>query len=190
MKNKTVIASVILSTLSLLGCASSPNLVTSDNVDLISTTQPIYTQVNLHPDAARKKLFTLNYLQDGFIPRCTKVDIIEVNSKVMTFKVQETGLEYMYVWHKATGDFKSGILRDFGTSCPSLTGLNSTDQKGIKEGRVYEGMTKQGVLNAIGYPPAHVTPTTDLNTWVYWKNRFNKMNVLFNSQGVVENIQD
>ena len=51
-------------------------------------------------------------------------------------------------------------------------------------------MTKQGVLNAIGYPPAHVTPTTDLNTWVYWKNRFNKMNVLFNSQGLVESIQD
>ncbi|MFH0256643.1 hypothetical protein ACGRL8_06240 [Vibrio rumoiensis] len=174
----------------LSGCSSKLDVMTADNVDLVSTNQTVYTQVNLHPDAARKKLFTLNYLQDGFIPRCTKVDIIETNSNVMTFKVAETGLEYMYVWHKATGDFQSGIVRDFGTTCPTLSNLNTVDQKGIKEGRVYEGMTKQGVLNAIGYPPAHVTPTTDLNTWVYWKNRFNKMNILFNSQGLVESIQD
>lgn len=111
--------------LMLSGCSSKLDVVTADNVDLVSTNQTVYTQVNLHPDAARKKLFTLNYLQDGFIPRCTKVDIIEANSKVMTFKVAETGLEYIYVWHKATGDFQSGIVRDFGTSCPKLSNLNN-----------------------------------------------------------------
>ena len=50
----------------------------------------------------------------ALFPAVLKVDIIEANSKVMTFKVAETGLEYMYVWHKATGDFQSGITRDFG----------------------------------------------------------------------------
>ncbi len=187
---KRLVLGVAVSTLTMVGCSSTMDVINQDNVDLVNTNQPIYTQVNLHPDAARKKLYTLNYLQEGFIPRCTKVDIVEANKKVMTFKVADTGLQYQYVWHKATGDFQSGIVRDFGTSCPKLSGLNATDKKGIQEGRVYKGMTKAGVLNAIGYPPAHVTPSTDMNTWVYWKNRFNKMNVLFNSQGLVENIQD
>ena len=44
----------IVGLLMLSGCSSKLNVVTADNVDLVSTNQTVYTQVNLHPDAARR----------------------------------------------------------------------------------------------------------------------------------------
>lgn len=61
----------------------------------------------------------------------------------------------------------------------SYTGLSEIDQKGISEGRPYKGMSKKGVMIALGYPCPHETPSPDANVWYYWKNRFDYYAVNF-----------
>ena len=67
----------------------------------------------------------------------------------------------------------------------SLGNLSEIDRKGISEGKAYEGMTKDGVRMALGYPAKHRTPSLDSNTWIYWRNRFRTMAVEFSSDGKV-----
>jgi hypothetical protein len=67
--------------------------------------------------------------------------------------------------------------------------LSEVDRKGIKDGKVYEGMTKDGVRIALGYPAAHQTPSLNENTWVYWTNRFKSFKIEFDANGKVTKIQ-
>ena len=67
--------------------------------------------------------------------------------------------------------------------------LSEVDRKGIKDGKVYEGMTKDGVRIALGYPAAHQTPSLNENTWVYWTNRFKSFKIEFDENRKVTKIQ-
>jgi hypothetical protein len=71
----------------------------------------------------------------------------------------------------------------------SLDKLSNTDRKGIKAGKVYSGMTKQGVRVALGYPAVHRTPSLEDNTWIYWRNRFQTLAVEFDQSGKVVHIR-
>ena len=71
----------------------------------------------------------------------------------------------------------------------SLNKLSHIDRKGIKEGKVYAGMTKQGVRVALGYPAAHRTPSLEDNVWIYWRNRFQTVAVEFDPSGKVTHIR-
>lgn len=70
----------------------------------------------------------------------------------------------------------------------NLDRLSSIDRKGIREGKAYQGMTKEGVRIALGYPAVHGTPSLDNNTWRYWTNRWKSMLVEFDSSGKVVKI--
>ena len=71
----------------------------------------------------------------------------------------------------------------------SLDNFSSIDLKGIKAGKVYAGMSKQGVRVALGYPAAHRTPSLEDNTWIYWRNRFQTVAVEFDPSGKVTQIR-
>ena len=51
----------------------------------------------------------------------------------------------------------------------------------IRRGEMRKGMTKEQVLMARGYPPAHETPSIDGDRWVYWSSRFVKLTILFSN---------
>ncbi len=63
--------------------------------------------------------------------------------------------------------------------------LSEIDQKGISEGRPYRGMSKKGVMIALGYPCPHRTPSPDVDAWRYWRNRFENYVVTFENGIVV-----
>ncbi|MHC4314594.1 MAG: hypothetical protein ACYSW3_19255 [Planctomycetota bacterium] len=67
----------------------------------------------------------------------------------------------------------------------SYTGLSEIDKKGISEGRPYKGMSKKGVMIALGYPCPYRTPSPDVDVWYYWKNRFRNYTVNFENDLVV-----
>lgn len=69
-----------------------------------------------------------------------------------------------------------------------LDAFSEQDRKGISEGRAYVGMSKNGVMTALGYPAAHRTPSLGANTWVYWKNRFKTFVVQFDNKGLVTSV--
>ena len=70
-----------------------------------------------------------------------------------------------------------------------LQALSEIDRKGIADGKAYVGMTKDGVRIALGYPAAHKTPTLESNTWVYWRGRYGKREIDFDSAGKVTQIR-
>ena len=67
----------------------------------------------------------------------------------------------------------------------SYTGLSEIDQKGISEGRPYKGMSKTGVMIALGYHCPSKTPSPEANVWYYWENRFDNYAVNFENGLVV-----
>ncbi|MBE0500938.1 MAG: hypothetical protein IBX47_05795, partial [Desulfuromonadales bacterium] len=71
----------------------------------------------------------------------------------------------------------------------SFAKLSKGDNKGRTEGKAFVGMSRNGVLAALGYPAVHRTPSLDSSTWVYWGNRFRTVAVHFNEKGEVESIQ-
>ena len=76
------------------------------------------------------------------------------------------------------------------TSKVSLDNLSAIDRKGIKDGKAYTGMTKDGVMMALGYPATHRTPSPASNRWIYWTNRFGTIAVLFDEKGIVTGIKN
>jgi hypothetical protein len=148
----------------------------------------VKTLVNLHPDEGHARLYSSNYLREGFIERCTDVTIDRVNTKQMVFTVTDTGRRYTWLFQTKlmVESISQNLDKFFGTQCSEsdLANLSEIDRKGIKNGEVYEGMSRQGVIYAIGYPPSHETPKLELDTWKYWKNRFDTMNVHFEGDKV------
>lgn len=148
---------------------------------------PVYTLVNLHPDEDRRRLYSTNYQREGLIPFCTPVTIASVTTEKMVFTTTETGRTYEYLFHnQLVHGITDHLGLYFGRTCnaDAVNTLGDDDRKGIASGRVGLGMTKAGVLTAIGYPPTHATPALEGNVWTYWISRFNKMKVLFKDDRV------
>jgi len=45
-------------------------------------------------------------------------------------------------------------------------------------------MTREEVIMAIGYPPAHRTPSLSQPEWHYWKDRWHEYTVVFEGDRV------
>jgi len=186
-------AAAILGGLLGASCASGPSgVVEPSGVDLMHAPR-VYTLVNLHPDEVRARLYAVNYQQAGLIPRCSQVDLIEINRESLRLRVSASGREYHYYYHDSASEpFDQHLLKYFGSSCNpgDVLSLSDTDQAGIREGKASPGMTRQGVIYAIGYPPPHITPDLDAAQWTYWKSRFDRMIVVFDEGGRVVAIRD
>ncbi len=70
----------------------------------------------------------------------------------------------------------------------SISGFSELDKKGIKSGNPFIGMTKQGILLALGYPAKHKTPSLKSRYWIYWKNKWLTVIIKFSSSGKVIDI--
>jgi hypothetical protein len=152
-----------------------------------------YTLVNLHPDERHARLYAVNYQQSGLIPLCTEVEMLELTRKRLAFRVVKTNKRYYYFNHRAAAEpFDRHLARFFGSDCDSskVRGLSELDQDGIRKGTASAGMSKQGVIYALGYPPRHVTPDLDVPHWTYWTNRFDRMTVTFDEAGIVTEVRD
>lgn len=164
-----------------------------EDIAALANQPGVYTLTNLHPDENRAKLYSANFQQSGLIPLCTEVEIFKVSHKQIKFKIKETGREYKYDLHRKSGeDLNTNAAKYFGTHCnkDKVAKLSDIDQKGIAQGKAMVGMSKQGVIYAIGYPPVSSTPTLDSTSWKYWFNRFNTFDVVFGENGKVTQVNN
>ena len=153
----------------------------------------VYTLTNLHPDEVKSRLYAVNYQQPGLIPRCTTVHLTRLRRKVLRFVVVESNREYEYLNHDAAAEpFNDHLLRFFGSQCDvaDVERLSDADQEGIRNGEAAPGMTRQGVIYAIGYPPRHVNPSLETGDWTYWRHRFDRFIVQLDEDGVVTGIMN
>jgi hypothetical protein len=124
---------------------------------------------------------------------CSEVEYLGLGRKSFRFRVISTNREYEYINHKAAAEpFPDHLRRFFGSSCSrdEFDSLSELDRQGVREGRAIVGMSRRGVILAMGHPPRHVNPDPNAPTLMYWKNRFNRIQIQFGPNGSVTGIRD
>lgn len=173
----------------LAGCASSATRVQEN--------QTRYLKYNVHTQVDRanvQKGSYANYTNPGaghvIIPAETKINITRKGRRGFFFTYGPASQEAFIEFHQGNMGMSMDAYIDLITSdAPvSLEKFSSIDRKGIAEGAALVGMSKEGVMAALGYPAAHRTPDLDASRWIYWQNRFRTLAVDFDSNGKVKSI--
>jgi len=168
-----------------------------------ATAKSVFTRYNIHVQEKTSRngdhsynASYANYTNPGaghlIIPAGTKVTILQKNSRGFCFRVEKDNKVVNFDFHESRMKMHIGEYLDLITSPEpvSLSHFSAVDRKGIAEGQAIAGMSREGVMAALGYPATHRTPSLDASTWVYWTNRFGTIAVKFNAQGKVESIKD
>lgn len=165
----------------------------------------VYTRYNIHVEKKFKNngeaVYTGSYA--GYVnPPTGEHVILPPNTKIIPINqrrlfTKKYALEVVDQGYTVSFEFDANRMgMDYGQymgmiTSPqpvSLDGLNPADRKGVTEGKALVGMSKQGVMTALGYPAAHKTPSLDDNTWTYWKDRFRTLRVEFDPAGRVSKV--
>ena len=154
-----------------------------------------YLKCNLHADPNNNKLSSVNYqLADKVLKWGTPIKINKISRGKVKFEA--SGEKFTYEIHKRTKKVttvRDHLARFLTTDLKKLKtrvgSLSSVDKKGIEDARAMVGMSKQGVLIAIGYPPEFVvSDPMAASSWQYWRNRWGKFIVSFDTHGKVKDI--
>lgn len=164
----------LTSVLLLAACASG----TSERVREARDTTA-YTQIGMWSYKGRHE--TTNYGVDHFIPINTQVRILDTGRRSIVFQVVDNGMKVELVnAEKYTNQNIDAIYDRYFSQTPvNLNRFSANERESIMRGDVRRGMSKEAVLLARGYPPAHETPSTDKDEWKYWKSRFDTIIVSF-----------
>jgi len=182
----------------MTGCGSTSPTPETDAVlnNLgISEGATVYALVNLHADAANNRLHAMNYQLPKLMPICSEFVIKDIDTKVI--ELTHKGIDYTYLWDKYTRNAGQSLTVNFsqffGKSCDEaeakVRSLSDIDQKGIKRGQAIVGMSKEGVLLAMGRPPIHATPELEGDLWTYWVNRWARNVLEFDESNILKHIQ-
>ncbi len=151
-----------------------------------------FTRANIwyeRPD----KIPSTNYHVGAILPIGKRVRMIDITRKSFSFQ-DELGITYTVVYVAKHNGPNMAAYLDFYFSESNILqseqylSLSEMEKSNIKAGTLAEGMSKAAVLMAYGIPPSHRTPSTGLNSWIYWINRFINQTVLFDSDGNVTTI--
>lgn len=188
MARISIMAIFLLTFLFQTGCATSPE--DQAKVEKMAG-KDLYTQVNMHSFKG-KAVFWLNYQIDRLIPVNTRVSVDDVSGAGVTFTIKETG-QTLKLKNKKKHSGLSGAAwasKHFGPKPVNLGKFPKKVQEAIALAKAEPGMSKEAVIIALGYPPAHRTPSTDSPSWLYWRNKWNKIAVDFGSDGKVKQVRD
>lgn len=164
----------------------------------------VYTKYNIHVwDNVKggKHVYHAsyaNYTQPKgghiIIPAGSQITILDKRRKEFNFSVEsgKEKIEVEFEYHEPRmGMTMDQYLEKITSPKPvSLDHLSSIDKKGVTEGKALVGMSKEGVMTALGYPATHKTPSPDSSTWIYWQDRFGTIAVDFDDKGKVKGTRD
>lgn len=150
--------------------------------------QDLVTQHNLRI-GSRMTAQTTNYIGESIlIPRCSPVELVSLNQKQLQFRLRQSGVVYtlQFIRKYTPGPIASLVSRTFGPDCEPIDTLSAVDREGIETASIIEGMSKKGVVLAVGYPPDHATPSLEGDVWKYWKGRVDTLELTFENGYLVE----
>ena len=88
---------------------------------------------------------------------------------------------------KYSGSDASGyFLKMFSKDKTDLSSFTEKERQYILIGRVLSGMSKKGVILALGYPPVHKTPSLNNPIWRYWNSKLGTFTVQFLDDKTIE----
>ena len=185
-----------LLSLSILTICLFANPLVSESSSKFIIEGPVYLKVNIHYQDNGKdcKASYANYTNPGaghkIVPVNTPVQFKKWGNKGFIIIDTQNNTEIYFEYHEPrmqmTGE--DYISRITSASKVDLDQLSEKDRKGIKDGMATLGMTKDGVMMALGYPATHKTPSPASNRWIYWTNRFGTLAVTFDDKGIVSEI--
>ncbi len=165
--------------------------------------QVLFTKYNIHVqnqlDRRGNHVFKAsyaNYTNPGsghvIIPAGSEITIMKKGAKEIVFVYNKEGMKVEFEYHEPRMGMRVNDYIALITSEKPvpLQGLSALDRKGIQEGKAYVGMTRLGIMTALGYPATHKTPSLEGKTWVYWTNRFGTLAVEFDDQGKVVKVTE
>lgn len=151
-----------------------------------------YTTTNIWYERPTKILILFH--AGAMLPVGTKITLGDMNSKAVRFTDEsDTNFRiYTRKYYNLTGPKMVELL--FSKKNPLAKGgkfhkFSKMEQKQIKLGQIKKGMSKQAVIMAYGYPPTHVNPSIESDSWQLWKTRWNKLQVTFEN-GKVSRVLD
>jgi len=173
----------------------------------------LYLQTNLFYEKPTK-MFSTNYHKGKLLPAGTKVKIQLVGSEAETGDAGMGGVAATFgsfpqivfktlegkVLHKIRyvrnhhdkvklNDLASMYFKETDPlKSSAYAGFTNKEKDAIKKGVVTEGMSKEAVIMAWGYPPQHQTPSTEYNSWIYWYSRYVRKIVEFDDNGRVKRV--
>jgi hypothetical protein len=161
-----------------------------------------YTCCNMRYE--KPEISDVNYQKGTLIPFGTRVQILEVRRNNVKFQPaghppitlvlkygKDAGLTMDQLVERTfvTEDPHAKLARVASKGGKAVKGAKAPaderTRKLIEQGVIEPGMTKDQVLMAKGYPPAHRTPSLDAPMWTYWENRWVTSEVYFDGDKVV-----
>lgn len=126
---------------------------------------------------------TTNYARGNIVPINTPVKLLSINGSKLILKRLDTGEDVKVenepkYTKKSVPEIAALMLSAEKTR---LEHLPEEVAAAIRNGEMRKGMTKELVLMARGFPPAHETPSVESDRWVYWSSRFVKQTVVFSN---------
>lgn len=177
------------------GCAGNPSgkADLAKNSNIVSTNpegKTYFTKVNIWFEKP-EKIFSTNYHVGIILPVGTKVIIQSYGNAKIRFTDEGAKTAYTLVYVPKHGAMTTEEFFDRYFSEKNVTAeggelykFTQEEQDNIKKGTIAEGMCREAVLMAYGYPPKHRTPDLSNDSWTYWKNRFNTVVLTFKDNKV------
>ena len=125
------------------------------------------------PLRAAHTVESTNYQRDTLIPVNSRIEIVATDSNTVFFKYNGNLIALSNIKKYSRLSLDALTQRMFGTAPVDLSKFTPEEQNACLSGHVVPGMSKEAVLVARGYPPAHKTPDLNANDWQYWNGRFN-----------------
>ncbi|MES2697707.1 MAG: hypothetical protein V4773_29860 [Verrucomicrobiota bacterium] len=141
--------------------------------------QNYFTRYSFHEE--KNEHSTTNYARGPVVPINTPVQLVSMFGEKLTLKRLDTGQEIKVEnVEKYTKKPISQIAALMLSAEPTpLERLPAEVAAAIRNGEMRRGMTKEVLIMARGYPPAHETASVEGDRWVYWSSRFVKQTVVF-----------
>lgn len=151
-----------------------------------------YTKYNIHTQVARRgfEASYANYIGGGsghmVIPMNSQIEILKIGRGAFVFRLGDGRTCEFEVHTKRMNMSVESYANLITSPSPVATsGFSEIDMKGIKDATAYKGMTRAGVLAALGYPAKHKTPSLESDSWIYWKTGRDTATVQFDPKGKV-----
>lgn len=150
---------------------------------------PLYTRCNIWYE--KSVISSINYKRGLIIPAGTPVTNVSLvsqrRSHALRFTAEGHGTFEIALEDKYAPTLSMKERQDRFITTRTLDrlteGMSETELECIRTGVLKEGMSKDAVIIAWGYPPAHRTPGIQGNIWVYWSSRFVEKKIYFGPDG-------
>jgi hypothetical protein len=158
-----------------------------------TATETYYTKVNIWYEDPGKILST-NYHRGAIIPFCSKVKIVKQTKDKIIFTVDDQpGIAFILIniprhsLENAEMLFKQYFTQNNPKAeNEEFNKFSAKEKDNIENGTLTEGMGKEAVIVAYGYPPKHKTPAQTSNLWTYWDARYVRKLVTFKNNVVIK----